>query len=73
MKIRKPIELAKRVGVRGGHTTTVEDILPFLPKEDYFVYETTDRFLPFALTTRVACNNQQYLLLYEDNLQGERD
>lgn len=79
MKIRKPIELAKRVGVRGGHTTTVEDILPFLPKEDcffdcrHFVYETTDKFLPFALTTRVACNNQQYLLLYEDNLQGERD
>lgn len=73
MKIRKPEALEERVGNRGGHTTNVEDILPFLPKEDcffdcrHFVYELTENFLPFALTTRVACNNQQYLKIYENN------
>ena len=73
MKIRKPKGLSERVGCRGGHTTDVSDILPFLPESDcffdcrHFVYETTDNFLPFALTTRVAANNQQYLKLYEED------
>lgn len=73
MKITKPKDLKNRVGVRGGHTTTVEDILPFLPDEDcffdcrHFVYELTDNYLPFAVTTRVSCNNQQYLKIYEED------
>lgn len=73
MKIRKPKILQERKGNRGGHTTTVGDILPYLPHKDcffdcrHFVYETTDKFLPFALTTRVSCNNQQYLKIYEED------
>jgi hypothetical protein len=31
MKIRKTQELMNKEGVRGGHTTEVSDILPFLP------------------------------------------
>lgn len=72
MKIRKTKELMNKKGARGGNTTEVSDILPFLPDADcffdcrHFVYELTENFLPFALTTRVACNNQQYLKVYED-------
>ena len=71
MKIQKPRALTNKVGPRGGCTTTVKDILPYLPNQDcffdcrHFVYETTNNFLPFALTTRVSCNNQQYLKIYE--------
>ena len=54
MKIQKPHEVANKVGLRGGKTSTVKDILPFLPQEDcffdcrHFVFETTDKWLPFA-------------------------
>lgn len=47
------------------------DILPYLPEADCFfdsrhwVYGTTDEALPFAVTTRIAANNQQYLKIYE--------
>jgi hypothetical protein len=80
MKIRKTQELMNKEGVRGGHTTEVSDILPFLPDADcffdcrHFVYELTENFLPFALTTRTAFNNQQYLKIYEateDNSIGK--
>ena len=45
------------------------DILPYLPKQDCFfdsrhwVVGTTDDVLPFAVTTRIGANNQQYLKL----------
>ena len=71
MKIRKTKELMEKKGKRGGNTTEVSDILPFLPEADcffdcrHFVYELTENFLPFALTTRTAFNNQQYLKVIE--------
>lgn len=49
------------------------DILPFLPPPySYFydarhwVYDTTDGVLPFAVTTRIFANHQQFLLYYEE-------
>lgn len=48
------------------------DIMPYLPKRDCFfdsrqwtVGFTAD-VLPFAVTTRISANNQQWLLLYEE-------
>lgn len=74
MKITKPKHLRDRVGSRGGHTTGIADILPYLPNKScffdcrHFVYDTIDGILPFALSTRTNANNQQYLLLrYEDS------
>lgn len=67
MKITKPKHLKERKGIRGGYTTTVQDILPYLPDKEcffdcrHFVYDTTNGVLPFALTTRTHANNQQYL------------
>lgn len=55
----------------GRKNITPMDILPFLPEADCFfdsrhwVYGTTDGVLPFAVTTRIAANNQQYLKIYE--------
>ena len=49
------------------------DILPFLPPpHSYFfdtrhwVYDTTEGILPFAVTTRISANHQQFLLFYEE-------
>ena len=59
----------KKIPNRGG--ITVCDILPHLPGEDCFfdcrhwVYDTTDGILPFAVTTRIAANCQQWLIQYE--------
>lgn len=76
MKLKKSKELRERVGVRGGHTTEVGDILPLLPKEScffdcrHFVYDLTSGVLPFALSTRTCVNNQQYLMLwYEEKTE----
>ena len=70
MKLKRP----KKESILGGgrKNNSPLDILPYLPPHDCFfdsrhwVYETTDGCLPFAVTTRIAANNQQYLLLYED-------
>ena len=65
MKIKKPKYLRDFRGNRGGRTTEVRHILPYLPDQllffdcRHFVYDT-DVF-PFALTTRSFMNNQQYL------------
>lgn len=32
----------------------------------HWVYEPLNGALPFAVTTRISANNQQYLLLYEE-------
>lgn len=48
------------------------DILDYLPKKDCFfdsrhwVFSTIDGVFPFSVTTRIAANNQQYLLKYEE-------
>jgi len=57
------LKLALRGGIRP------ENILPHLPKQDCFfdcrhwVVGTTDDVLPFAVTTRIGANNQQWLKL----------
>lgn len=76
MKIKKPKHLTERKGVRGGYTTTVQDIVPHLPNEDcffdcrHFVYAPTSEALPFSLTTRTNANNQQYLKIRQATKQG---
>lgn len=51
-------------------------ILPFLPNRDLFfdsrhwVYGYIDEELPFAVTTRISANNQQFLLLYEKDKES---
>lgn len=72
MKIKKPEHLTVKKGIRGGgYTTTVNDILPYLPEEScffdcrHFVYALTSDVFPFSLTTRINANNQQYLKVME--------
>lgn len=77
MKITKPKHLKERKGIRGGYTTTVQDILPYLPDKEcffdcrHFVYDTTNGVLPFALTTRTHANNQQYLKVMNPRIVKE--
>ena len=71
MKLKRP----KVESVLGGGRKNISpyDILTYLPKEDCFfdcrhwVVATTDEPLPFAVTTRIGANNQQYLKVYEEN------
>lgn len=64
---RKKIQRPDVESVLGGGRKNISpfDIIPYLPDEDCFfdsrhwVYGTD--VLPFALTTRIAANNQQYL------------
>lgn len=74
-KIRRPdIE-----SVLGGGRKNISpfDILPYLPDDDCFfdcrhwVYDTTDGILPFAVTTRISANNQQYLKVYEQKKEDK--
>ena len=69
-KIRRPhIE-----SVLGGGRKNISphDIIPYLPDEGCFfdsrhwVYDTINGVLPFAVTTRIAANNQQYLKTMAD-------
>lgn len=65
MKIKRP-EVESVLG-GGRKNITPFDILPYLPDKDCFfdsrhwVYSLTEDILPFAVTTRIAANNQQYL------------
>lgn len=64
---RKKMQRPEVESVLGGGRKNISpfDIIPYLPDEDCFfdsrhwVYGTD--VLPFALTTRIAANNQQYL------------
>lgn len=72
MKIRRPKGL---IGENGGEPIRVADILPYLPKTDCFFDSrhwiaediSNGGCLPFALTTRVEANHQQYLRMYEQD------
>jgi hypothetical protein len=68
-KIRRP----RVESVLGGGRKNISpyDILPYLPNKCFFdsrhwVYDTLDGVLPFAVTTRIAANNQQYLSCVEE-------
>ncbi len=69
-KIRRP---NRKSFYNGMMNISPIDILPFLPPpSSYFfdsrhwVYDTTDGIMPFAVTTRISANSQQYLLTYEE-------
>ena len=72
-RIPKTPELRSKQGGRGGHTTTVFDILPYLMGIGscvfdcrHFVYDTIGGIMPFPVTTRIAANNQQYLFINQE-------
>ena len=66
-KIRRPTGLARR----GFGKNYPGHILPYLPDEDCFfdsrqwTYGLASEELPFAVTTRISANNQQWLKIYE--------
>ena len=68
-KIRQP-QVESVLG-GGRKNITPFDILPYLPEEEGFfdsrhwVWGGLEEELPFAVTTRIGANNQQYLKLYE--------
>ena len=69
MKLKRPNEES----ILGGGRMNIApiDILGYLHIPCFFdsrhwVYEPLNGILPFAVTTRIAANNQQYLLLYEE-------
>lgn len=66
MKLQLPSELTTRQGKRGKtKTCTIGEVVPYLPHKTCFfdirhLVVDTD-LLPFAVTTRINANNQQYL------------
>ena len=63
----------KLVKKQTGDDVRLFDILPYLPPPDgyffdsrHWVYDTLDGILPFAVTTRISANHQQFLLYYEE-------
>ena len=67
LKLKCPI----KVWVGGKKPSSPYDILPYLPDEDCF-FDSRHLvvgidILPFALTTRINANCQQFLKVYEDN------
>lgn len=70
MKLTRPQLPSLYNGGKNIHPIDILDYLP--PPSCYFfdsrhwVYDTIDGILPFAVTTRIAANHQQFLLLYEE-------
>lgn len=68
-KIHKPKGL---IGVNGKKPIAIADILPYLSDESGFVdtrhwiWGGQNEEFPFALTTRINANEQQFLIEYED-------
>ena len=69
-RIIKPKHLRNKCGARGGHTTEVSDILPYLQDIGscffdcrHFVYDTLDGVFPFPFTCRGMFSNQQFLFI----------
>lgn len=64
-----PQELKVRGGQNGKKAISPFDILPYLPEGDCFFdsrhWIVGIDILPFALTTRIAANCQQYLKIDE--------
>ena len=76
-KIHKPKGL---IGVNGKMPIAIADILPYLPDESGFVdtrhwiWGGQNEEFPFALTTRINANEQQFLIEYEDKqVRSQRD
>ena len=67
-KINKPKGL---IGINGKKPIGIGDILPYLPNESGFVdtrhwvWGGQNEVFPFAVTTRISANQQQFLIEYE--------
>ena len=67
-KINKPNGL---IGVNGKKPIAIADILPYLPNESGFVdtrhwvWGGQNEEFPFAVTTRISANQQQFLIEYD--------
>lgn len=67
-KILKPKGL---IGVNGKKPIGIGDIIPYLPNESGFVdtrhwvWGGQNEEFPFAVTTRISANQQQFLIEYE--------
>lgn len=66
------MNISKPKVFRGGQgKNSPYQIIPYLPEYDCFfdsrhwVCASTDDVLPFAVTTRISANNQQFLKVYE--------
>lgn len=70
LKIHKPEALQNRGGRNGKQAISPYDILPYLPDCECFFdsrhWVAGVDIIPFAVTTRIAANCQQYLKVYED-------
>ena len=59
------------IGVNGKEPIGIGDIIPYLPNESGFVdtrhwiWGGVNEEFPFAVTTRINANMQQYLIEYE--------
>ena len=73
-KIHKPKGL---IGINGKKPIGIADILPYLPNESGFVdtrhwiWGGVNEEFPFAVTTRINANQQQFLIEYDK--QGEEN
>lgn len=74
----KAMKLKKRTGtgVSGKKPITIGDILPYLPKQDCF-FDTRHwvvgiNIIPFAITTKIAANHQQFLKRYKRIRQASK-
>ena len=68
-KINKPNGL---IGVNGKKPITIADILPYLPNKSGFIDTRhwvwgggVNEEFPFAVTTRINANQQQFLIEYD--------
>lgn len=72
-RIKKPKHLRLKKGIWGGHTTSLQDILPYLDgigscvfDHRHFVYDTLDGVFPFPVTCRINHSNQIFLYIEYD-------
>ena len=69
-KIKRPRGL---IGVNGKMAIAIDDIIPFVPGKSGFVdtrhwvWGGVDEAFPFAVTTRINANMQQYYIEFSDD------
>lgn len=72
-RLEKPIHLRNKRGLRGGHTTGIYDMVPYLFAIGscvfdcrHFVYDTISGVFPFPVTCRIISSSQQFLFIEYD-------
>jgi len=70
LKIKCPLNRNMGGGQNGKKPISPYDILPYLPEQDCFFdsrhWVVGIDIIPFAITTRMIPNHQQYLLEYDE-------